>query len=196
MNYPHGSCLGTRLGVALLVTALAGAGCAPTTPSPGPGSTMAPTGAAAPTRPPTATTLSAGATRFSPDAVTLGAGESATITVIRDGGSSGAIAVQFNIVHDPGLTTLGDPACVGPFAGADAAQGTVRTGALFACTTGLTGSTSGTSGPVLTFTVTSRNGAGDTLSFHPENSFYLIGGTTTEGLGTTNRVAVNGGGPP
>jgi hypothetical protein len=46
---------------------------------------------------------------------------------------------------------------------------------------------------VLKFPVTSRGGARHPLSLHPDNSFYLVGGTTIEGLGATNTVAVNGG---
>jgi hypothetical protein len=119
-----------------LLAALGGAACAPSVPAPSPAVTALPTAAAAPTSPPAPTASSATATRFTPEAVTLADGQAATIAVVREGGTAGAITLQFNMVHDPALTTIGDAADVGAVRGRGPGAGSVASGTPLACTTG------------------------------------------------------------
>jgi hypothetical protein len=128
-------------------------------------------------------------TGFNPTTVSLGAGQSATITITAVGLQPGDTAAQFGVVHNSANTTITSPQCVGVFAGADVNQAAQPTGALLACTFG-SGSASGTTGELLTFTLTNVGGAAETISFNPDSTFYLTGTFATEAAGATNSLTV------
>ena len=143
--------------------------------------------------------MAATSTSFSPTTVHLTAGQAAMITIAAVGLAAGDAGAQFNVVHTNANTTISNAACVGIFAGANPTQATQANGDLLSCTF-VAGGASGTSGNIMTFTLTNTGGATETLSFNPALSFYLQANfTTTEPLGTVNTLAVTNtptGNPP
>jgi hypothetical protein len=128
-------------------------------------------------------------TGFNPATVNLAAGQSATITIAAAGLQAGDTAAQFGVVHNSANTTITGAQCVGLFAGADVNQAAQPTGSLLACTFG-SGGASGTTGELLTFTLTNVGGAAETISFNPAATFYLTSTFTTEAAGATNSLTV------
>ena len=168
-----------RLPVTVLIVLVACAAPRPAPPGP------------APLRP----ASSATSTTFGPTTVSLDAGQSATITIAADGLSPGATAAQFGVVHNNANTTISNPQCVGIFAGADATQAAQATGDLLACTSP-TSAASGTSGPVLAFTLTNAGGGAETLSFDAAMTIYLTSTFAPESAGGTNTLTVTNSSSP
>src|SRR6476646_2491185 len=95
------------------------------------------------------------ATSFDPPAVSLSAGQSATITIAATGLGAGATGAQF----------------VGILSGANVNQATRPDGDLIACTFAAGGAT-GTSGELLTFTLTNSGGGAETISLNTASTLY------------------------
>jgi hypothetical protein len=134
--------------------------------------------------------MAATSTSFVPATVNLTAGQAATITIATVGLAAGDVGAQFNVVHNNANTTISNPQCVGIFAGANPTAATQANGDLLSCTF-VAGGASGTSGNVMTFTLTNTGGATETISFNNALSFYLQANfVTTEPLGTTNTLVV------
>jgi hypothetical protein len=134
------------------------------------------------------TALGATSTSFSPAAVSLPTGQSTTITIAAVGLAAGATAGQFGIVHTAN-TRISNPACAGVFASANMNQATQPSGDLLACTFA-SGGASGTSGNVMTFTLTNTGGGNETISFNATSTFYLNAAFTTDPAGTLNTLTV------
>jgi hypothetical protein len=145
--------------------------------------------AASPVSPAAASAGGASETGFNPTTVSLGAGQSATITITAVGLQPGDTAAQFGVVHNLANTTITSPQCVGVFAGADINQAAQPTGALLACTFG-SGGASGTTGELVTFTLTNVGGGAETISFNPASTFYLTSTFATESAGAMTSLTV------
>jgi hypothetical protein len=153
-------------------------------------------GCAAPSpKTPPAPASSATSTSFGPTAVSLGAGQSATITIAAAGLSPGNTGAQFGVEHNTANTTISNPQCVGIFAGSDANQATQATGDLLACTSAA-GIASGTSGDVMSFTLTNTGGAAETISFNTAMTIYLTSAYASESPGGLNTLTVTNPGSP
>jgi hypothetical protein len=168
--WPGGIC--RLLGIVLLPLM----GCAaPSPPAPSPPAPLA--------------ASSATSTSFSPPSVSLGAGESTTIAIMADGLSAGDTAAQFGVVHNNANTTISNAQCVGIFSGANPNQAAQATGDLLACTYP-TGGASGTSGDVMTVTLTNIGGGTETISFNTAMTLYLSSAVAPVSPGTTNTLTV------
>jgi hypothetical protein len=121
--------------------------------------------------------------------VSLGAGQSATVTIGAEGLSPGNTGAQFGVAHNNANTTITNAQCVGAFAGADANQATQADGTLLACTYG-TGAANATSGDVMTITLTNVGGSPETISFNSAMTFYLTSALATEAPGSTTALTV------
>ena len=132
---------------------------------------------------------SATATNFEPTTVSLGAGQSATITIAAAGLGAGATGAQFDVLHNAANTSISDPQCVGILVGANVNQATRPDGDLLACTFAA-GGASGTSGDVLTFTLTNSGGGAETISLNTASTLYLTSTFAAEAPGTTNSLTV------
>jgi hypothetical protein len=132
---------------------------------------------------------SATATSFEPSTVSLRAGQSATITIAATGLADGATGAQFDVQHNPANTIISDPQCTGILVGANINQATRSDGDLLACTFAA-GGASGTSGAVLTFTLTNSGGGAETISLNAASTLYLNSSFTAESAGATNSLMV------
>jgi YVTN family beta-propeller protein len=133
--------------------------------------------------------LGATSTSFSPATVNLNTGQSTTITVAAVGLSAGDASAQFGITHNAANTRITNPQCGGIFAGARVFQQAVGFGDLLACTFG-GGGASGTTGDVLTFTLTNAGGAAETITFDQASTFYLRTDSTQEPPGSLGTLVV------
>jgi hypothetical protein len=129
------------------------------------------------------------ATSFDPTTVSLSAGQSATITIAATGLGAGATGAQFDVLHNAANTLISDPQCVGILAGANVNQATRPDGDLLACTFAAGGAT-GTSGELLTFTLTNSGGGAETISLNTASTLYLTSTYAQESPGATNSLTV------
>jgi hypothetical protein len=132
---------------------------------------------------------SATGTSFDPTTVSLSAGQSATIRIAATGLGAGATGAQFDILHNTANTLVSDPQCVGILAEANVNQATRPDGDLLACTFP-SGGANGTSGDVLTFTLTSSGGGAETISLNAASTLYLTNTYASEAPGATNSLTV------
>jgi hypothetical protein len=147
-------------------------------------------GCAAPKPGPAPPAVGSGSAIFSPATVQLTSGQSTTVTIRAEGLNAGSMAVQFGLVHSNSVTEISNPQCMGIFAGADASHATQPTGDLLACTYA-TGGATGTSGDVMTVTLTNRGGGAETISFNPALTIYLTSTLAAESLAATSTLTVS-----